>query len=415
MIHARTGFLFHAGGRLYDWLDRRISALKSKVDALDEDYILTISESDLCAELLAEYTVDRPLLIEESTKALPPTQIEVDVSKDPMRHRLHNGDQRTLAKATRFTFCVPYHGNRDVFDLKPDRSYTGTGPRGEFHAGEIRFVYDQFEADKEKLNGDFARDIGLVKEYLGFGADQLHSFNQSLSNQIEMLVRSRKQRLLDARDILAHIGVPIRERTDVPKVFSPPVVRRKIRTAPSVQASARFQPEPGLDEDVYKDILKMIQDMVLVMEKSKKTFAQMKEEDLRNILLVVLNAHFEGGATGETFNSEGKTDILVNVKGKNVFIAECKFWTGPKSLTKAVDQLLGYLCWRDTKTAIILFNRRKDFTSVLEKIPGAVQSHAMHKKPLGMVGETTFRYLFRHKDDSDRELLLTVLAFEIPK
>ena len=39
-----------------------------------------------------------------------------------------------------------------------------------------------------------------------------------------------------------------------------------------------------------------------------------------------LNGHYEGGASGETFNYEGKTDILIRVQGKNIFIAECEYW-----------------------------------------------------------------------------------------
>ena len=28
-------------------------------------------------------------------------------------------------------------------------------------------------------------------------------------------------------------------------------------------------------------------------------------------------------------------------EGKNIFIAECKFWAGPSGLSEALDQLLG--------------------------------------------------------------------------
>lgn len=74
--------------------------------------------------------------------------------------------------------------------------------------------------------------------------------------------------------------------------------------------------------------------MVLVMERSPHAFAKMGEEDLRTHFLVQLNGLYEGQATGETFNFEGKTDILIRVEGKNIFIAECKFWTGPKRITR---------------------------------------------------------------------------------
>ena len=131
--------------------------------------------------------------------------------------------------------------------------------------------------------------------------------------------------------------------------------------------------------------------------------------------LVQLNGQYEGGATGETFNYQGKTDILIRVDGRNVFIAECKVWKGPQSLADALDQLLGYLSWRDTKTAILLFSRNVGFSSVLSKIPSAVMQHECFKRQLASEDDTVFRYVFHQVGDSQRELLLTVMAFDLPK
>ena len=58
----------------------------------------------------------------------------------------------------------------------------------------------------------------------------------------------------------------------------------------------------------------------------------MKEEDIRVHYLVQLNGHYEGNATGETFNLEGKTDISIRDNAQVLFIAELKFWDGPRSL-----------------------------------------------------------------------------------
>jgi hypothetical protein len=129
---------------------------------------------------------------------------------------------------------------------------------------------------------------------------------------------------------------------------------------------------------------------------------------------VQLNGHFEGQATGETFNYQGKTDILIRSEGKNIFIGECKFWSGPKKLIETIDQLLGYSSWRDTKVAIIVFNRKKDFTKVLESIQVTSETHSNYKRQLESKSETIFRYIFAHKDDQNRELFLTIMAFDVP-
>ena len=101
--------------------------------------------------------------------------------------------------------------------------------------------------------------------------------------------------------------------------------------------------------ELYEQALKIIQDMALVMERSPEAFKSMGEEALRQHFLVQLNGQFEGKATAETFNMEGKTDILLREGDRNVFIAECKFWKGPKAFGEAIDQLLGYATWRDGK------------------------------------------------------------------
>src|SRR5262249_44879163 len=117
---------------------------------------------------------------------------------------------------------------------------------------------------------------------------------------------------------------------------------------------------------------------------------------------------------GETFNFEGKTDILIREADRNIFIAECKFWRGPATVTSTLDQLLKYLTWRDTKTAIILFNRTGNLSAVLTKIPAVVEAHPNYKRPLAIDGETRFRYVFAHRDDPDRELVITILVFDVP-
>ena len=67
--------------------------------------------------------------------------------------------------------------------------------------------------------------------------------------------------------------------------------------------------------------------------------------------------------------------VTIRVKDRNIFIAECKFWSGEKSLRETIDQLLGYLSWRDTKAAVIIFSRNRDFSGVPQTIQGSVPKH----------------------------------------
>ena len=176
-----------------------------------------------------------------------------------------------------------------------------------------------------------------------------------------------------------------------------------------------YRPEPVLSAVDYEHILSVVTNMALVMERSPSAFTAMDEEALRSHFLVQLNGHYEGQASGETFNYEGKTDILIRAEGRNIFIAECKYWNGAKKFGETIDQLLGYVSWRDTKTAVIIFNRNRNFSHVIETVPDAVKEHPNFKRAVDNDGEGRSRYVLAHRDDKNREMILTVLAFDVPR
>ena len=61
-----------------------------------------------------------------------------------------------------------------------------------------------------------------------------------------------------------------------------------------------------------------------------------------------------------------------------------------------------------------MFNRNTTMTTVLEKIPQAAKTHPNYKSEELYESETGFRYIFRHRDDPERDMLITVLVFNLP-
>lgn len=142
------------------------------------------------------------------------------------------------------------------------------------------------------------------------------------------------------------------------------------------------------------------------MERSPSVASGKGEEELRDQILVQLNGTFRGAATGATFVQNGKTDILIRVDDRHVFVGECKWWRGQKACGQAVDQLLSYLPWRDEKAALILFIDRKDASAVIEKAAEAVRAHLAYKRPGVTSNEPAERqnFVLGHPDDPDREI-----------
>jgi hypothetical protein len=130
---------------------------------------------------------------------------------------------------------------------------------------------------------------------------------------------------------------------------------------------------------------------------------------------MMLEPNFQGSATGETFNKTGKTDILLRYEGTNVFIAECKFWKGKKVFLSTISQLLGYLTWRDSKAAVIMFVPNKEFTSVLETAKGSISEHSNYLSFVNSSDETWLNYKFHLNDDRNRLLKLAVMLYHTPR
>lgn len=61
-----------------------------------------------------------------------------------------------------------------------------------------------------------------------------------------------------------------------------------------------------------------------------------------------------------------------------------------------------------------MFNRNADFSAVLAKIAETGPKHPNFKRDLGKQDESTFRYAFVQPNDTNREIMLTVMAFDIP-
>jgi hypothetical protein len=146
------------------------------------------------------------------------------------------------------------------------------------------------------------------------------------------------------------------------------------------------------------------------MERHPSTHQGKDEESLRDHILTVLASHFPQ-TTAETFNHLGKTDILIRQDGKNVFIGECKFWRGPKYHHDAIDQILGYLTWRDSKAAIIYFVRNKNLGPVLEEIDAATPDHRCYVETLGKTNDGWINFRLKLLEDSTSRTNLSILVF----
>jgi hypothetical protein len=208
---------------------------------------------------------------------------------------------------------------------------------------------------------------------------------------------------------------PVRRRTNPEAVLNIAVPPRRPQsvTVTSRPPAKGFAPEPQISQEDFAAIVQDIRSMGLAAERFPDTFGTMPEPVLREILLVVLNNQF-GPSGGELFSRRGKTDVAIWHETGAVFIAECKFWPGEKGFGAAIEQLLGYLVWRDTKAALVLFIREQNVSAIQEKARQALREHARFKRQVADVSGCPV-FILHHEGDVNKEIDVALVVVAIPR
>ena len=401
MSFSQPEFLFHMHDILVTMEAHRAGAVQL-VRQMDGNTLLNTPAEDVVAEIAQQFRFDIPVLRRDQAHA---DQYEAVVE-------VHDYGVRAV-QGTIVELCVPFTGDKDFFFIRPT-TFDTNPPRAIVQNGQIIIRVSGQNLAPQTVKQNLDGTLDAIDKYLSWQRNSATELNNSLPNIVRAAVEQRKAKLLADQNLVAALGYNLKPRTDAPKTYVASSFRRKVVVQRSPAATAPYKPEPTLDEANYSAILDIIQSMATVMERSPTAFAAMREEDLRQHFLVQLNGQFEGAATGETFNYQGKTDILIREQDRNIFIAECKFWRGEKSFLQTIDQILSYLSWRDTKVAVLIFNRNKGLSEVLKNIKVATKGHPHCKRGPTEEGETRLRYVFGNPSDHNREIILTVMVFDVP-
>jgi hypothetical protein len=382
-------------------------ALK-EIRELDRKFFLETNEADLLRHFEEKYRAD-PLRVDFDDITRSDETVGVDVSKDFARG-ISDRSKPFYVPAPQVNFHIPYHGDPALFDAAP---YIALNPpRGRVDGKYLVVPVVAFDGDVKKILPSFENEKSKIMSTVVALNTQIETLGNKFSQAILAGIRAQKQVFVDQQTGLDALPYPHKTtRIDVT-----PIQRRKLPISTFPPMSSSMEDNPILPFDEYDFILDRIFSMGRVMESAPDDFKTLSEPALRQQILLALNALYDGQTKGEAFNGAWKTDILITYKSMNLFVGECKFFDGQQSILDALTQLLGYAMWRDTKAALILFSKRKDFTVVLQTVKDAVSKHPNYVRQQSKAGdrETLFRYEFVQKHDHRRKMLLSVLVFNVP-
>jgi hypothetical protein len=401
-----SGRLNDLSGTLSDILGKTTQAVAQRLQNWDADELLNTPVDDVVSFLVDLGSVQCPQVDTGAAYLLDPTEVE---------HEYMDFGRRLKRRVVRLVLVVPFDGEKNIFTLRADTFSMASPQVLRLRDQELHLAIDNPPNDPAAVKAAFDGQIADINKCLEWSRQQITLHNQQIRNEVPGMVARRREQLLATRNLQAQIGYPVRRRSDA-DTYAVPVRRSTVRPQRSQPSGARapFRPEPAMQEQDYQAALRVLRNQRNAMERTPSVAAKLNEEEIRDILLMGLNSQFEGAAGGELFNGEGKTDILIRVDDRNIFIGECKVWSGPKTMDEALDQLFRYLVWRDTKAAVLLFIRNKDVTAVIEKAIAKIEEHPNYKRSSSRRdGDEQFEFTMHAEDDADREIRLTLVPFAL--
>jgi len=360
------------------------------------------------ADMIAEQLLPRylwvPLELHEDGQYLVPGETQ----KVPGHLTIHS-----------LTVTVPYTGDPELWKVEVSKP-TSRGPIGTIEqpdstgVGRVRITLRFTEGTEEQSYKQFfATQLAILKNCVALQRQDLEGAMREIERTIRQLVSERVQRVATTDAAARSLNLPIRLRGDVP-TFKSIAVQRRVAMPSTSPSGSPEPPVPGIAQEAYEEILRVIRYQCRTFEQTPGTYNSHGEEDLRNIILAALNCSFEGGATGETFRKRGKTDIRIEDKERAAFVAECKVWRGEADLFAALDQLLGYLTWRDCKTALVIFNKENvRFSELVQRLPAMLPKHTHFAGSLREISAGEWRCIFSSPDDESGRVLVHVFLFDL--
>lgn len=416
MRHRDRDYLF-AEFNLSDSLRAKQASIQEQVDSIHKDQFLGTPYDDVIDFVVNQNAIDPIMIYEDRISASEPSECKIDVSGDPHRF-IRDSSRPCYVAGHEISIEIPFSGDHNLLRAKTS-TWSSVFPTGQIRQGsdgigKIVMIFRQpHDSDPNQIKSSFDRNLNTIKEYLSWSKTQVDAFNQSLPQLVKQAVDFRREKLKKQNSLCDVLGIPLKQKNGTPS-FDPIIVNKKITKPLPPPPKEGFKAEPGITDADYENILKLIRHSGISFEKTPKTFCIHDEEELRDFILSQLNAVYEGGATGETFNKSGKTDIIISDEGRSAFIAECKIWHGQKGFSEAIDQLLGYLTWRDCKTALIIFNKNnKNFSQILNSVEEAVESHAHYIKKISQNDDNEWLFTMRAKDDESRIVKMSVMFFNL--
>jgi hypothetical protein len=410
-------------GTCSDFVSAKAEELKKEISAMSDERIVNDDRDQWIDYLVDKYSIEPVSLHRESAERnLEETSLK---KRNPWYKRgiEYLEPEYYVVPSYRVTCKIPYEGNRELFDKRPNpfalRIYEVDSLGSTWRDDDPKILTIHFDFEKSVLDnqadvGSYVDDsinkeLDAIEEALARNGNEAKAFNSGLNELVVECLNKRASRASDLAKLAGKLQINLNQKKNAP-INHPVKLNQTGSSKREKPLAKRAKTEPYISTEDYSNICNIIDLSCVSFERSSETIKKLSEEEIRDLILSHLNSHYDGTASGETFRRTGKTDILIPLNGKAAFVAECKVWHGRKNFLKAIEQLLSYSTWRDSKLAVVIFNKdNKDFQKVLETIAISINDFSSSFKRI----EKNIWLCRIYRTDSADEVFVKVMVYDL--
>lgn len=232
-------------------LNALVQDMRRTVRAEDKNQLLNVNEPDYINYLLSRYQID-PLVLHQDQVYVTTSEQMIRSQRDP-----YTGREATYSKQV-ITYHLPFSGETHLLHLAPSNRIVWS-MNVRIENKEILFDIVNWRDDPQEIKKEADGNLRNIVQQAINVAREVDAYNSALQQRITEQVRARKQELLKQASLLEQLGVPFRTKEEVPETFTVPALRRKPVIAKPAAPVGSYVPEPTLDEETYRHILKLCQ------------------------------------------------------------------------------------------------------------------------------------------------------------
>jgi hypothetical protein len=377
------------------YYENAIRNSKNDMNAKKDEFLLTVNSRELADYYYQKYAL--PLIERDSTREIEYRQ------------------EGTAYSETLIKILYPINPKEKIENVisMQAQTYLLSFQLDISDSSLITSVYVDMDSEESSSNR-IKQAIQNIEQTIAYKNQSVKAGNERLQNEVLAFIEDKKVRLQSNQAALERIikKVPI---TLKKRVDSAPIVCLNVKeTIKPVYPISQIPVEPVLEKEKVNAVVSLIENGGRSFETTPSVYSKLEEEALRDILLSHLNCVFQGDATGETFVKKGKTDIHLKMDKGSILSMECKFWEGEKHYFETIDQLLGYLTWRQDYGILITFCKRENFSDIIEKAKQASNSHpSFVKATLTVMGPSHFTTVNKIPGDILKSLTFHHLFFNL--